>query len=217
MNNQVIIVGAGGHARVVIDIFRQSDTWDPIGCLDMAVPVGSVIEGVPVIGTDEMLTTLRQEGACFAFAAVGDNALRFRLLQKLQQLGYRLPNAISPYAYIAPSARLGVGIAIMPGAIVGPEVVLGDGVVVNTHASVDHESVVESCGHVAPGATLSGKVHMEALAMVGCGASVIQQRRIGTGTIVGAGAVVVHDLPPHVVAHGVPARVRRSVACRQAA
>lgn len=217
MHNQVVIIGAGGHAKVVIDIFRQSDTWDPMGCLDMAVPVGSVIEGVSVIGTDGMLSYLRQAGVCFAFVAIGDNALRFRLLQQAQQLGFRIPNAISPYAYIAPSARLGVGIAIMPGAVVGPDVVLGDGVIINTRASVDHEGIVESCGHVAPGATLSGNVHVEAMAMVGCGASVIQQRRIGSGTVVGAGAAVVSDLPPHVVAHGVPARVRRSLNRRQAA
>jgi len=218
MQHQLVIIGAGGHAKVIIDIFRQSsNNWQLLGCLDVAVPIGTMVTGLPVLGGDQILESLRRDGARHAFVAIGDNYVRCRLTEQLQRRGFRIPNAISPQAHIASSARLGAGVAVMAGAVIGPEVTLEDGAIVNHRASVDHESTIQAFAHIAPGATLAGNVHVEPFAMVGCGTSVIQELRIGRGTVVGAGAAVVRDLPDYVVAHGVPARVQRRIERRSAA
>jgi UDP-perosamine 4-acetyltransferase len=208
---ETLILGSGGHAKVIIEILRESGVYAPVGCI---APLGageSSILGVPVVGDDDQLPELRQRGITYAFVALGDNRLRARLLRLVAQLGFEVASAVSPSATISPSARLGNGIAIMPGAHVGPDAIVADGVIVNSHASVDHDCVLHSCCHIGPGSTLAGGVTIGSEAFVGTGASLIPGITVGIGSLVGAGSVVVRDIPPQMLAFGTPARCQRSL------
>lgn len=204
MKSPLVIVGGGGHAKVIIDMLRAADDFEPIGYT--ATEPGPPLAGdVRFLGTDECLAALK-DTVPHAFVAIGYNAIRWAIAQALAAQGFDLPALVSPSAFVSPSARIGRGVAIMPGAVVNAEAEIGDFVIVNTGASVDHDCVVGDGAHIAPGATVCGSVVVGELAFIGAGATIIPGIRVGARSIVGAGAAVVHDLPADVRAVGVPAR-----------
>lgn len=205
-----VLIGAGGHAKVILDIVKSDPSLDLVGCT--AKPPEHVISSVPVLGDDSVLPSLYEQGVRHAFVAVGDNGLRERLARQVVQLGFELINAVSPRAYIADSVRLGTGIAVMPGCVINAEAEIMDFAIINTSASVDHECVIGAACHIAPGATLSGRVTIGTGAWIGTGAKVIDGISIGEWSILGAGSVAIRDIPDWCTAVGVPARVikRRS-------
>ncbi|WP_282941179.1 acetyltransferase [Paenibacillus sp. RC67] len=204
---RVILIGAGGHAKVIIDILKKDPSVDIVGCTDKNS--GTDILGIPILGDDSILAELYDQGVHHAFVAIGDNRLRSLLARKVTEIGYELVNAVSPYAYVADSAALGIGIAIMAGAVIHADARVGDNTVINTQASIDHECVIGDYCHIAPGSTLSGNVSLGSGAFLGTGTKVIDGIRIGAWTILGAGSVVVKDIPDSCLAMGVPARVVR--------
>jgi UDP-perosamine 4-acetyltransferase len=204
----VVVIGSGGHAKVVIDILREQPDCELIGCLSPE-PVGTVANGVRVIGGDDLLPDLLRDGASHAFVALGDNRLRAKMLHCVSSLGFHLLNAISRHAVLSPSVTVRAGVAVMPGAIVNADTVISDGVIVNTGATVDHDCRLGAHCHIAPGTNLAGNVHIGSGAFLGTGVRVIPRVRIGEWSTVGAGAVVISDLPDNVVAIGVPARITK--------
>lgn len=211
-----VVLGSGGHAKVVIELLREGKLFEPVGCVGPAHDAPLDLLGVPYLGDDDVLPQVRAQGIRTAFVALGSNQLRMKLLRQVRQLGFELANAISQSATISSSCRLGRGIAIVSGAHLGPDTFVGDGVIVNSHASVDHDGRLEEGCHVGPGATLAGCVTIGAGAFIATGASVIPDCRVGSRSIVGAGAVVVRDIPEDVVAYGVPARPQRSLSPQEA-
>jgi UDP-perosamine 4-acetyltransferase len=201
-----VILGAGGHAKVVIDVLIHSQRYELAGVLSETESEKCVL-GVAVLGTDDLLPLLRAQGVSCAFAAVGDNRIRKRLLARLTDLGYESINVIGHGSIVSSYARLGQGLAILPGAVVNAGAVIHDGAILNTACSVDHDSVIGVCAHVAPGAHIAGCVSVGEGVLIGTGASVIPNVTIGAWTTVGAGSTVVCDLPANETAVGVPARV----------
>ena len=208
---KTIILGSGGHAKVIIEVLHEVGLYEPVGCLAPTAPDDKELLGIPYLGPDRELPKLYQSGVRSVFVALGDNLLRQVLLKHVCQIGFQLATAVSRSAHISRSAQLGRGIAIMPGAIVGSETKVGDGAIVNTKASVDHDGILGTCCHLGPGATLAGNVEVGDLAFVATGSSIIPEIKVGANSIVGAGSVVVNDVPHDVVAHGVPAEVRRTI------
>lgn len=202
-----MVLGAGGHAKVVIELLQASG-YEIAALLD-ADPTPRQVLGFGVQGDDQALDELRKDGVSLAFVAIGDNRRRVALAQTVREAGFTLVNAISPSATVSPSAHLGQGVAIMAGAVVNAEVTLGDLCIVNTGATLDHEVNVGMGAHVAPGVAISGNVRIGDLAMMGVGSCAIQGVSIGKGAMIGAGAAVVRDIPAGALAVGVPARVRR--------
>jgi len=200
----VIVVGAGGHARVVIDVLRASG-YEVTGCLSSDGSASGALD-VPVLGRDTELEERIQRGETDVFIAVGDNAARIRLARHVLDAGGRLATAVSPRAEVSPSARLGPGTLLMPGAVVNAGTVLGLAVIVNTNASIDHDCTVGDGVHVAPGVAVAGGVTIGSEALVGIGASIAPGVTIGAGCVVGAGSAVVGDVPDGVTVAGVPAR-----------
>lgn len=214
MNHEhVLVLGAGGHAKVVIELLRASGRV--VGAIIDADPRPRELLGVPVVGGDERLEALRREGFAQAFVAVGDNHLRQKIARQVQAAGYRLVNALSPAAVLSPSAQVGVGVALMAGAVVNAEARIGDLAIVNTGARIDHDCVLGEACHAGPGAALAGGVEVGPLAFLGVGACVIPQIRIGAAAIVGAGACVTRDILPRTVAVGAPARAIRTLAAEE--
>lgn len=206
-DQRLVVVGAGGHAKVAIECLRASG-WTIVGCTDPDTSLRQCA-GVPVIGTDERLPQLRAEGIEHAFCALGDNALRERVSLRLLEMGFSLPSVAGPGASVSNTARIGRGTAIFPGAVVNVDTSLGDFSIINTNANIDHDGLIGVAAHIGPGASLAGNVVVGDRSFVATGSCVIPDRRIGSDTIVGAGSVVVRDIPDDVVAFGNPARVQR--------
>jgi len=198
MNEPIVIVGAGGHARVVLDVLRCLG-WRVAGVLAPDHDPGSDWNGLEVLGDDGWLdsTEVAEFGYALGIGAVpGRMALRQRMFALLRQRGLRLPALVHPGAIVSSAAQLAAATQIMAGAVVQPGVRLGANVLVNTGARVDHDCFVDTGAHVAPGAILCGDVRIGARAFVGAGAVVLPGVVVGEGAEVAAGAIVRHDIPP---------------------
>ncbi len=204
----VVIVGAGGHGRVVLDILRESGEHVPKGFIDADASLARTeVAGLPVLGTVNLLEKLARQDIRGAVVAIGDNRIRVRYAELVRQSGLELVNAVHPRAVISGSARVGGNTVIAAGAVVGTEAVIGESVIVNTSAVVDHECRVGSGVHLCPGVLLAGRVVVEEGAFVGMGAKVLPCLRVGAGSVVGAGAVVLGDVEAGATVVGVPGRV----------
>jgi UDP-perosamine 4-acetyltransferase len=206
----VVIIGAGGHAKVVIELIAADASKAIVGLTD-ADSTPRQVSGLEVLGGDDVLPRLRAEGVAHAFVALGDNALRQKTAAMLQTLGFELVNAISPAATVSPSAKIGRGVAIMAGAVINADSVIGDCAIINTGAVVDHDAVLGAAVHVGPGCALAGNVTLGPRAFLGVGVSATPGVSIGMDTVVGAGACITTSLAGGVLALGVPARVVRSL------
>jgi len=204
----VVVIGAGGHAKVVIELIRAQGRYDVVGCTDREPKLPEVV-GAPILSSDDVLPDLYAKGIRHCFVALGDNALRRKVAARAMSFGFELINAISPKAIVSPTARLGRGVAIMAGAVINADATLGDLVIVNTRAAIDHDCQIGEAAHVAPGASLAGGVCIGPLAFVGAGATIIPGVNVGESTVIGAGATVVSNLGPNIVAVGVPAKPLR--------
>lgn len=204
----VIGIGAGGHARVILDILRLMKTYQVVGLLDPS-HAGADVNGVPVLGGDELLPGLRADGIASAFigvGGVGDNALRIKLFEKVQAAGFTLINTIHPSAIISDSVNIGQGVTIVAGVIINSDTQIGDNVIVNTGAIIEHDCEISAHAHISPGAVLCGGVQVGRGAHIGAGATVRQSVSIGECAVIGAGAVVVKDVLPNTTVVGIPAK-----------
>ena len=206
----VVGFGAGGHAKVVIEILRSMRQYDIVGLLDTRRELwGTKIVGVEVLGDDSLLAELKQRGIEHAFigvGTVGDAQPRRQLYEKVSGSGFQIVAAIHAAAVVSASATIGAGPTIMAGAIVNANAAIGNNVIVNTGAIVEHDCVIGDHTHIATGARLAGSVQVGPGSHIGIGAVVRQEIVIGAGAIVGAGAVVVRDVPSGKTVMGVPAR-----------
>ena len=205
---KIIIVGAGGHGRVVLDILRASGEHEVAGFVD-ATPAlaGQKVEGLPVFGAANVLPKVRQQKIQGAVVAIGDCRVRQKYAQVLKEHGFQLANAIHPRAAVAPSTSMGENVVIAAGACVCAHASIGNSVILNTSCVVDHECQIGQGVHVGPGAILGGRVRVGDEAWIGLGSNVIQCITIGRQAIVGAGATVIRDVPDRATVVGVPARV----------
>jgi len=201
----VVMIGAGGHAKVVIELIRAQGHYEVVGCTD-SHPEPREVVGVPILGSDDVLPNLYAQGVRHCFVALGDNALRRKVAARVTSLGFQLINAISPKASISPTVRLGRGIAVMAGAVINADATVGDLAIVNTRAAIDHDCQIGEAAHVAPRAALAGGVRVGSLAFVGAGATIVRGASVGESTVIGAGATVISNLGPNLVAVGVPAK-----------
>ena len=207
-----VILGGGGHARVLIDCLQAQGQVRIHGVLDPDQGRwGESIQGVPIIGGDEFLSEAPIHGVGYFVVGLGvnvkgDNRPRQRLFElglarSLKPLTVRHPSAVcSAWAEIGPGCQL------MPGCIVNAGARLGADVVVNSGAVVEHDCLIGDHAFVASGAVLASTVKVGQGAHIGAGASVRQSIEIGPRAVVGAGAVVVSDVPPGRVVAGSPAR-----------
>ena len=207
MKPSAVIIGAGGHAKVIIDILQEAGGYDLVGCLSHRFEGGSVL-GVPVLGSEELLGQLYREGIRVAFAAIGDNRVRQSVARSLQAVGFTLLNAMSRHAIVSGRVGLGQGIAVMPGAVINVDTQIGDGVIVNTGATIDHDCRVGEYAHIGPGTNLAGGVHIGEGTLLGVGCRAIPGKTVGAWSVIGAGSVIVRDLPGGRTAMGNPARVK---------
>jgi len=205
MTRELLIYGASGHAKVVIDIVERQGIYQILGLVDDSRERwGQEFCGYRVLGGKEILTHHQR---CGLLVAIGDNVARQRVQLSAKALGYELVTAVHPSASIARDVSLGPGTVIMAQVAINSGTIIGEGVIVNTGATIDHDCRIGDFAHISPGVHLAGNVTVGALTQVGIGACAIPGVRIGERTLIGAGAAVVTDIPDGVVAVGVPARV----------
>lgn len=205
-----VIVGAGGHGRVVLDILVRTGEYKVEGFLDSNEEIhGRRMDGVPVLGDIKLLHELPSQGVSAAVVAIGDNGVRRGFADEIEAMGIELINAIHPSANLAHNVHLGRNVVIAAGALVCAHCQIGDSAILNTGCIIDHESMIGTAVHICPGARLAGRVAVESGAFVGIGATVLQGLRIGCESIVGGGAVVIRDVEPMTTVVGVPARTLR--------
>lgn len=207
LNESVVVVGAGGHAKVVVELLRESG-YEVFCCIGTTAANHTCL-GAPVLIGDHHLSQLRAEGHVRSIVAIGDNLLRLRLMRIVRDIGYELVNAIGTNAKISPSAEIGRGVAIMNGAVINANAIIRDCAIVNTGATIDHDCQLGLGVHIAPQCGVAGSVSIGDGAFLGIGSVVIPGIKIGRNVILGAGSVVTSDLPPNVVAVGAPARIVR--------
>ncbi len=211
---QIVGVGAGGHARVVIDILMLAGSFVPICLVDKDRSLwGSDVEGVRVIGDDSELPRILDRGVGHAFNGVGstsDTESRKRVFEMLRDLGFEVPQTVHPGATVATSSLLGAGVVIMANAVVQAGARVGSNVLVNTSAVIEHDCTVGEHAHIATGAILGGGVSVGEGSHIGIGATVRQGVTIGRNAVVGAGAAVIKDVPDGMVVAGVPAMALRT-------
>ena len=208
LKQSLVIIGAGGHGKVVLDILRAAGKYEPVGFVDASPQrAGTMVGGLPILGPANVLPKLRQQKIHAAIVAIGDCRARHQYAQMLLEQGFELLNAIHPTASVSPTAVLGRNIVIAPQAAVCTEAKLADSVIVNTGAVIDHECDIGPSAHICPGVHLAGRVRIGAGAWIGLGANVIQCLSVGEFATVGAGAAVIRDVPPYATVVGVPARV----------
>jgi UDP-perosamine 4-acetyltransferase len=203
-------LGAGGHAKVVIEILQLIGDYKLEGLLDPKPELWHTrVLGVSVLGDDDLLSELYDKGVRHAFVGLGsagDTGPRRQLFEHARSLGFQAVRAIHPSATISPSSEIGEGPTIMAGAIINAMATLGDNVIVNTGAIVEHDCIVSNHAHLATGARLASTVTVGPGAHIGAGATVRQGITIGEGALVGAGAVVVDNVAGRSVVAGVPAK-----------
>jgi sugar O-acyltransferase (sialic acid O-acetyltransferase NeuD family) len=207
---KTIILGAGGHSRVVYDILRHDQNIEVVAFVDNT-PRGSeeTIMGVPVRGDHDVIPEMiENENVTGFIIAVRDNEIRSSHFKKLLDMGLEPVSAIHPEAYISKTATIGSGTVVASGVNVSTNVEIGENSIINTGAIVDHETTIGRHAHIAPGSTVAGRVSIDGSTFVGMGSTIRDYVEIGENVTVGAGSVVLEDVPSNVTIAGAPAEIK---------
>jgi sugar O-acyltransferase (sialic acid O-acetyltransferase NeuD family) len=193
----VLVYGARGHARVLIDLMRLAGELFPVAAVDDS-PADAEVLGVPVVGNSSLFAQLRADGidrAVLGIGSVHNHQARAKLYHRLVAAGFTIPNLIHPRAMVEPSAVTGVGNQIFAGAVVGSATKIGDNTIINSGTVVSHDCVIASHTHLSPGAILAGGVEVGENTLVGMGVTVYLGVRIGNNVVIANGSHIMKDVP----------------------
>jgi sugar O-acyltransferase (sialic acid O-acetyltransferase NeuD family) len=209
MNEKIFVFGAGGHAKVVIDVIEKQGIYKPVCLFDDDDSLkGTEFYGHPVVGGRKELISGRDSLSLHkCIIAVGDNRTRMKIAEWILVNDFELVTAVHSSSQLARGVTLGPNTVLMAGTIVNSDAAVGASVIINTAATVDHDCLIRDGVHIAPGSHLCGNVIVGEGAFLGAGTIVTPGVNIGEHAIVGAGSVVVSDIPGHVTARGVPCAV----------
>ncbi len=207
MKQPVVLLGAGGHGRVLLDILLQQ-SYEVLAISDPDYKKMLPLNNIPLMDDREALQYSPAEILLVnGLGSVGDTGKRRQVYESFKNRGYQFATLIHSSAVVSPRAGLGEGTQVMAGAIVQTGVTIENNSIINTKSTVEHDCRIGAHVHIASGAILCGGIEVGDGVHVGAGATVIQGISIGKDSIIGAGAVVISDLPEAVIAVGVPARI----------
>ncbi len=186
-NKTLVMLGAGGHAKVCYEIAVAMDQWEQIIILDDH-PTNDFFE------TSGKLSDVENYPNADFFVAIGDNKKRKKLLNDIQNKNYKIISLIHSSAIISPTVNVETGTVIMPGVVINANTKIGKGCILNTSCTVDHDNNIGDYVHISPGANLAGNVTIGALSWIGIGATILNNLSIEKEVILGAGSLVIKNL-----------------------
>ena len=208
-SNQILIYGAGGLAKVTIDIIRANHEYKIYGVISSKYPELKEFRGIPVLGNDDILPKLFDKNICKIISAVefgrdfagNKQQIRKSVFEKLAPLGFEFVNAIHRSAIIEPSAEIGIGNIICAGSIIGSDTRIGNNCIINSNAVVSHSCIISDHCHIAAGATLAGRVIVGENTLIGQNVSIYVDVKIGKNVVIENGCSVFKNVPDNSVVH----------------
>lgn len=203
-NRRLVMIGAGGHAKVCYDIAQKMNKWDEIIILDDNLEndyfeiTGSISKFEDYLGTSDF------------FVAIGDNETREEITSELINKNGTIATLIHLQATIASSVEIGVGTVVMAGVVINSATKIGDGCIINTSSSIDHDNIIGDFVHISPGVHSAGSVTIGTGTWIGIGSNLSNNKEIGSNIIVGAGSTVIKNIQKEGTYIGVPARMMNS-------
>lgn len=204
---KIIIIGGGGHAKVLISVIKKSSLFEIVGYVDI-IDRGTIL-GVKNIGNDNILDEIYSRGILKAAMGVGQVVVslkRFEIIQKIKEIGFSFPIILSKDAIVNDAVSIEEGSQVFDGVVINSGTTIGTFSVINTNSTIEHDCIIGNFCHIASSAVLSGGVEIGSLSMIGSNAVVIQNKKICTNCMIGAGSVVTQNLTEEGVYVGNPAR-----------
>jgi sugar O-acyltransferase (sialic acid O-acetyltransferase NeuD family) len=208
---KLIIIGASGHAKVIIDIVEKQSTYELIGLIENNPNLEKKVLGYGILGDESILSETIYNDV-YLFIAIGDNWVRHLVKERISTLypSVKFATLIHPSAQIAKGVKIGEGVCIMAGAIVNSDSTIDNFTIINTKASMDHDGYLGAFASLAPNATTGGNVSIADYTSVGISATIKHGVQIGKHGVIGGGALVLKNFEDNQVIYGVPAKAIRS-------
>lgn len=211
MKKKLLILGCGGHGRVVADVAEKCKEYEEIAFLDnnfLNSNFSKIINSKKVIG-EISKENIEKFSSIFShlFIGIGDNKLRIKWLNIINKMGLKIPTIIDPSAQISKYANLEKGSFINTNVVIQCNSKIKFGSILNTSCTIDHDSIVEEGTHISPGTNIAGNVHIGKYCWIGIGSKIIQNIRIGDNVTVGGGSLVLKDIPSNLKVFGSPINV----------
>ena len=204
---KIIVIGGGGHAKVLISVIKKSSQFELAGYVDIN-DRGEIL-GVQFLGNDYKLNEIFSKGIINAAIGIGQinvTQKRFNVVKNMTDIGFTFPSIISKDAIVNEDVLIGEGTQIFDGAVINSGSRIGKFSIINTKSTVEHDCKIGNFCHIATGAVLSGGVEVDDFSMVGSNAVIVQYKKIVSNCMFGAGAVVTKDITEEGVYVGNPAR-----------
>lgn len=206
----LVLVGAGGHAKVLLSLAKSAG-FEVLGVCGPEFESREIKEwrGIKVLGGDSSIEQLdpKKIGLINGVGHVMHNTIRRAIFERYRDKGFNFPALIHPFSSIDPSVSLGQGVQVMAGAVIQADSVIGENTIINSRASIDHDCIVNANVHIAPGVVVCGSTTIGAGAFIGAGATIIQSLIVGENAVVGAGSVLVRSLPANCMSLGIKPHV----------
>jgi len=209
----ILIFGAAGHAKVIIDLVEKEGSHEILGLIDSSKKKGDDLMGYKILGQESDLPDIMANHSIKGgVIAIGDNGLRKKVNDKILRAcpDFNFLSFVHPSASMGKSAEVGIGSVILAGVIVNSDCRIGNHCILNTNSSLDHDSVMNNFSSLAPNSTVGGNVKIGEVSSIALGANIIQNITIGKHALIGAGSVVVEDIKDFSVNYGVPSKFIRN-------
>jgi len=197
MKKKIVLVGGGGHCKVVMDAIESAGEFNIYGIVDSSLPKGTPVLNTEVLGKDDILPELFREGIVHAFIGVGSIGncdIRKRIYKNLKDIGFNLPVIIHSKAVVSKYVEYGEGAFVAAGVVINAGTKIGKNAIINTSSSVDHDCEIGDFAHIAPGAILSGGVKVGDNTHIGLGASIVQYLTLEENSFIKAGALITESV-----------------------
>lgn len=212
MMEKIILIGAGPHAEVVIDIIEDEGKYQIVGIIDSQKEVGSLFKNYRILGRQDNIIEICSRFNIFnGLVCIGDNWNRMKVVNYIYSLikKFNFITTIHPKAIISKNAQIGIGSVIMPSVTINTNAVVGDFCIINTNSSFEHYCKMGDYSSISAGVTTGGFVYIGMFSAITLGVTIFDRISIGENTVVGSASLVTKNLPNDVLAYGVPAKIIR--------
>jgi sugar O-acyltransferase (sialic acid O-acetyltransferase NeuD family) len=209
---KVIVIGSGGHAKVIIDIINEMGCYSIIGITSTSLIKGDLFVGYEVLGDDNALTNYRNDSQISVAMGLGgytNNDLRKKVYNNIKKLGYNFINVIHPNSILSKTIKLGEGVTIFPGVIINSYANIGNNVIIATGSTIDHETNIGDHVLISAGVTIGAYTEIEDEVLLALGSKVISGLKIGKKSLIAAGAMLVSSTNENSKMFGIPAKEKK--------